>query len=138
VNGCGIAENFAWYEVSGQVLDADTNEPIRLAEVSFRLRRNGLLFARNNAITTQANELGGFREAILVDHDAAPCGLLGCAPLRPSELGDPPDEVEVTVRTSDRIGITVVSVNSDEIVLEEPNYGLIELGEFAIRLQAIE
>lgn len=126
--GCGffgMCEVFPTYSVSGTVSDADTSVPLDSVELTLQLLRLGE--AIGDTATVQTDALGDFEGVI-------PFGIHSCA-FPPDELlGDPPDEIQVTVRVGGSDIEVIVPIPAGAVSIESPGSGTIELSSFEVFL----
>ena len=115
ITGCAICDDFAFYEVTGQILDAETSEPFEDVRITIDLQRDGVsidVLSRPTALETDA--AGMFAVDILADSQGGLCGF-PFPPIPPAEFGPAPNEVQVIVRTESGVGISLTPIDIEDI-----------------------
>ncbi len=133
--GCLCADFGLFWTVDGEVVDADTGEPLPDAMVQVHLIWDEM--AGQPLGFSLADAAGRF-EADSFTGSSGSCGLLFLMPPPSRPLGSPPDRIEIIVQTVDgRQGSTIVPVTEDSVAeINElrgvPLSGSIKLGRISV------
>jgi len=132
-SGCtSVCDSTAWYLCIGTVVDQATSQPPADAQVTLRLLRAGESIGLEGPRSRPLDAEGAFAAQFVIDRNGGPCGEFWPAPA--AQLGDPPDEIEITVETLNGIGTTRIAIEDANLNLVSSDYGEIELGIIAVQI----
>ena len=131
--GCVCGDLGLIWTVQGQIVAADTQQPLSGEIIRIDLLREGTVFGGEYTIPVDLGPDGDFESQVYLGLSGS-CGLIFLMPPPRPPLGDPPDEVEIVIRTSDGEEIRIMAPVPEENIVEitkvrgVPVSGLMDMG----------